>query len=435
MDWREQYKEKMLTLSEAAEKLRARDTVVTSMGTSVPYALLDAIAARYEELRGMTILLGSTAKPSKLYTPKVSQAIEIKNFFYNAIERTYIPLGARMSYQAMHLSSTTADRLINHRSNVLIVAGTPPAEDGLISLGPCPLDMAMLDSCERVIVQINESMPYVHGVDTMLPVERATWLVDKTEQISTLPPDTASPEEEAIGALIAERVPDGACIQLGIGGIAAAAGMFFKDKRDLGIHTEMFVDTMVMLMECGAVTNARKNFHPGKTLIGFGMGGRHMYEFMDGNKDIESRPFHYVNDPRVIAQNDNMISINGAMQVDLTGQVCSESIGQKQFSGTGGQLDFVRGAQWSKGGMSFIALPSSRVTKDGTRHSKITLTLPLGSAVTTPRSDVQYIVTEYGVADIRNGTLDERARKLIAVAHPEFREQLMSDAKKAGLII
>ena len=185
----------------------------------------------------------------------------------------------------------------------------------------------------------------------------------------------------------------------------------------------------------GAVNNSKKTLMPGKTVLGFSLGSREMYDFMDHNHDIEARPFAWVNDPRVIAQNDNMVSINGAMQVDLMGQVCAESIGPRQFSGTGGQADFVRGANWSKGGMSFLCLPSTLTTKSGEVKSKISCALPLGSVVTTPRADVQYIVTEYGVADLRNEPLDVRAKRLIAIAHPDFRDQLTFEAKKAGFIV
>lgn len=435
MDWKEKYASKIVSAEEAAASLSPSDTIVTAMGTSIPYALLDVIAEDHERLSGMTICLGSAARPMKLYTTECSGDINIVNFFFNALERAYMPLGARMSYQAMHLSRTTCDRQFDHVPTVCIMAGTPPDENGMISLGPCPVDAAFLDICGKTIVQINDRLPFTFGKDCMFPADRVDMFVECSQQISAMPPDKASPEELTIGGFIAERVPDGACIQLGIGGIGAAVGSFFKDKHDLGIHSEMFVEPMVDLMECGAVNNSRKNFMPGKAIAGFAMGSRRMYDFLDGNRDIEFRPFSWVNDPRVISQNDNLVSINGALQIDLTGQVCSESIGQKQFSGTGGQLDFVRGSQWSSGGMSFIALPSSRVTKAGERLSKISLTLPLGSAVTTPRSDVQYIVTEYGVADLRNRTLDERARRLISIAHPDFRDELTAEAKKAGLII
>ena len=278
-------------------------------------------------------------------------------------------------------------------------------------------------------------MPYVYGEGAVIPADKVTWMVEAEEPICELGRAEPSEAEIKIAGNIVDRVPDGACLQLGIGGVASAIGGFLKEKRDLGIHTEMFVNELYDLIACGAVNNSRKTLMPGKTVLGFSLGSREMYDFMDHNHDIEARPFAWVNDPRVIAQNDNMVSINGAMQVDLMGQVCAESIGPRQFSGTGGQADFVRGANWSKGGMSFLCLPSTLTTKSGEVKSKISCALPLGSVVTTPRADVQYIVTEYGVADLRNEPLDVRAKRLIAIAHPDFRDQLTFEAKKAGFIV
>ena len=293
----------------------------------------------------------------------------------------------------------------------------------------------MLDSYDTAIVQINRRMPFVFGEGTVIPADRVAWMVEAEEDLPILPSAEPSEAEVKIAGHIVDRVPDGACIQLGIGGVASAIGRFLKDKRDLGIHTEMFVNALVELLKCGAANNSRKTINPGKTVLGFSLGSQEMYDFMYRNPDIEARPFAYVNDPRIIAQNDNMVSINGAMQVDLMGQVCAESIGPRQFSGTGGQADFVRGANWSRGGMSFLALPSTLTTKSGEVKSKISAVLPLGSMVTTPRADVQYVVTEYGVADLRNEPLDVRAKRLIAIAHPDFRDRLTYDAKQAGMII
>jgi 4-hydroxybutyrate CoA-transferase len=212
-------------------------------------------------------------------------------------------------------------------------------------------------------------------------------------------------------------------------------GVFLKEKKDLGIHTEMFVESMVDLIECGAVTNAKKTIDAGKTIFGFGRGSQRMYDFMNNNADMETRSFNYVNNPTVIGQIDNFISINATLAVDLMGQCFSESIGFRQFSGTGGQVDFSRGAWNSKNGKVFICTPSSLTKKDGTRMSKIVLLPAPGSIVTTTRTDVMYVVTEYGVADLRNETVANRAKRLIAIAHPEFREELTAQAKEHGLII
>lgn len=436
MNWRIKYSDKLLSMEQAVRKIQSGDRLISGIATGVPYRFLDALADySLNNLEDVSLYFGAGFKPYKIGLPQFNGHINVRSSFFGPIERAFVAAGSDFVYQPIHLSHTTADRVGCHRGNVLIVAGTEPDERGMINLGPSPMDIALLDAYDRVIVQVNSQMPYVYSPDCMYPVDRVSWLVEAEEALPVLNPATPTPEEVSIAGHIVERIPNGACIQLGIGGIASAVGGFLRDKRELGIHTEMFVNAFVELMKCGAVTNSRKSLCPGKSVLGFSLGSNEMYEFMDKNPCIEARPFGWVNDPRVIAMNDNMISINGAMQVDLTGQVCSESIGQRQFSGTGGQLDFVRGANWSRGGMSFIALPSTMTTKSGELRSKITCALPLGSTVTTPRADVQYIVTEYGVADLKNEPLDERARRLIAVAHPDFREQLYYEAKRAGLLI
>lgn len=434
-NWREAYKDRLMSPQEAAKLIKSGDVIASSMSSGVPYLFIDALAARGAEISGVKLYMAAGYKPYKAGSPLLRGRLDIVSAFLGPVERYFIGVGSSVSYQPVHLSDTTYDRTVGHRANVVAVAGARPNGDGMISLGPCPADAALLESCDTVIVQINENLPYVYGKDCMFPAERVTAFVDGTEDVPSLEPDPVTPEEEAIGALIAERIPDGACIQLGIGGLGTVVGGLLKDKRELGIHTEMFVESMAELVRCGAVTNSRKKLCPGKSVFGFASGSHRLYEFMDGNPDIEARPFGWVNDPRVICQNDNVVSVNAAMQVDLMGQVCAESIGPRQYSGTGGQADYVRGAKWSRGGMSFIALPSSRTDKTGKRFSKISCLLPLGSAVTTPRSDVQFIVTEYGVADLRNESLDVRARRLISIAHPDFREELAAEAKKAGLTV
>ncbi len=434
MNWREKCKDKLLTTSEAASKIESGDVIVTSMACGVAYELLNALADEVPRVNNVRLYTGLCTKPIKPFFQEYNDNISIWSMFLGPQERAFQMMGSRIVYQPLHLSDTSLDRRDYHSANVIAVAGTPPDENGNISLGPCPMTNEYLDD-RKVIVQINEKLPYVYGTDCMYPAEKVTWFVDGTEEIPAFDPIPPTPEESKIAGFIVDRVPDGACIQLGIGGVCSAVGSFLKEKKDLGIHTEMFVESMVELMECGAVNNSRKKLCKGKSVFGFALGSEHMYEFMDHNTDMDARPFGWVNDPRIIAQNDNMISINSAMQLDLSGQVCAESVGLKEYSGTGGQVDYVRGAHWSKGGMSFIALPSTRTDKNGNRIPRITLTLPLGSAVTTLRSDVHYVVTEYGCANIRNEPLDNRAKKLISISHPDFRDQLTFEAKKEGIII
>ena len=256
--------------------------------------------------------------------------------------------------------------------------------------------------------------------------------MENTFELPTLPPAKLDETSSIIGNLIAEQIPDGACIQLGIGAIPDAVGLALQSKHDLGIHTEMFTSSMVDLIKCGAVNNSRKQIHRGITVTTFAFGSKAINDFIDDNPSIAIMPVDYVNNPEVICQNDNMISINAALEVDLFGQVCAESIGTKIISGSGGQVDYVRGACQSKGGKSFIAFAS---TAKGGTISKIKPSLTPGAVVTTSKNDVDYIVTEYGLAHLRGETLSSRVKQLIAIAHPDFRDELTFDAKKRGILI
>jgi 4-hydroxybutyrate CoA-transferase len=335
----------------------------------------------------------------------------------------------------MHLSNISFDRMGKHVPRVVLAAGSEPDENGMISLGVAPFDLRLLDVCETVIIQVNRHMPYVFGEGCLIPAERVSALVEMEEALPEMRLAPPSEEQRRIAGYIAEQVPDGACLQIGIGGVSAALGEALMGKRDLGCHSEMFTDPIMELMRSGAVNNSRKSYCPGKSVFTNALGSSALYAFMDRNPAIEAQPCALLNDPRNIARNDNMISVSGALCCDLTGQVCAESIGFRQFSGTGGQLDYVRGARWSKGGKSFLTVPSVHADRAGNRSSNIALTLPAGSAVTTPRADVHYIVTEYGAADLLDEPIDVRAKRLIEIAHPDYRDQLLFEAKKAGYII
>lgn len=290
---------------------------------------------------------------------------------------------------------------------------------------------ALLAKSKRVFLEVNEKQPRCL-CGTQIHISQVDAIVENTLDLPVLPPVAIDDVSRTIGNLIAEQIPDGACIQLGIGAIPDATGMALKAKHDLGIHTEMFTDSMVELLECGAVNNSKKQIHRGKTVTTFAFGSQRIYDYINDNPCFEILPVDYVNDPNVICQNDNMISINAALEVDLFGQVCAESVGTKHLSGSGGQVDYVRGACQSKGGKSFIAFSS---TAKGGTISKIKSILTPGAIVTTSKNDVDYIVTEYGIAHLRGETLSSRARQLIAIAHPDFRDELTFEAKKRGILV
>ena len=312
------------------------------------------------------------------------------------------------------------------------VAVSPMDKHGYFSLGlTSSCCEALFDRSKRIFVEVNENMP--RAVACMqLHVSQVDAIIENNIPLPELPKSALDETSIIIGNLIAEQIPDGACIQLGIGAIPDATGMALKSKHDLGIHTEMFVDSMVELIECGAVNNSKKQIHRGKSVTTFAYGSKRIYDYIDDNPAIELLPVNYVNDPNVICKNDNMISINAALEVDLWGQVCAESVGTKHMSGSGGQIDYVRGACQSKGGMSFIAFSST--AKNGT-ISKIRPILTPGAVCTTSKNDVDCIVTEYGIAKLRGKSLGERSKQLIEIAHPDFRDELRFEAKKRGMMI
>ena len=290
---------------------------------------------------------------------------------------------------------------------------------------------AMLDKSKRVFLEVNNAQPRA-VCGTQIHISRVDAIMENHHPLPVLPPTQLDETSITIGNLIAEQIQDGSCIQLGIGAIPDAVGAALKSKHDLGIHTEMFTDSMVDLIECGAVNNSKKQIHRYQSVTTFAFGSQRIYDYIDDNPSIALMSVDYVNDPEVICKNDNMISINAALEVDLWGQVCAESVGTKHMSGSGGQVDYVRGACQSKGGKSFIAFTS---TAKGGTISKIKPILTPGAIVTTSKNDVDYIVTEYGIAHLRGEPLSVRAKNLIAIAHPDFRDELSFAAKKQGILL
>lgn len=426
MDWKKIYEERTMAAAEAVKRIKSGDRVVVAHAVGEPSHVLDAMvenAAAYQNVEIVHLVaMGKAAYCAPEYKD---------NFHHNAIflggtTREAIASGRgdftpSFFFEVPRLFETTLP------VDVALVTVTPPDEHGMVSLGvSVDYTLAAVKNAKLVIAQVNKEMPFTFGQSTV-HLSEIDCFVPFDAPIIPLSPPKIGPVEEAIGKNCATLVNDGDTLQLGIGAIPDAVLLFLTEKKDLGLHSEMFSDGVVELVERGVITNKKKNINTGKSVVAFLMGTRRLYDYVDNNPDVEMRPVDYVNDPRVIAQNDNLVSINSCVQVDLMGQVASESVGAKQISGVGGQVDFVRGASMSKGGRSIIAMPSTAAK--GT-VSKITALLDEGAVVTTSRCDVDYIVTEYGIARLKGHTLRDRARALIEIAHPNFRDGLKAEFEK-----
>jgi acyl-CoA hydrolase len=402
--------------------------------TSQTPAIMTAIAEhiRNSDITGVKVQALLDAYPFEFYTdPTLAGKMTGYSWFSSSAARKAVNAGYADIIPAYYRDFPTRIRA-EYDYDAVCVEVAPMDRHGYFSLAlnGSYID-AMLDKTKRIFLEVNDRQP--RGLcGSLIHISQVDAIVEYNHDLPVLPPVQLDEVSKTIGGLIAERIPDGACLQLGIGAIPDATGMALKAKHDLGIHTEMFTDSMVELIECGAVNNSKKQIHRGKTVTTFAFGSQRIYDYIDDNPAVEILPVEYVNDPDVICQNDNMISINAAVEVDLFGQVCAESVGTKHMSGSGGQIDYVRGACQSRGGKSFIAFTS---TAKGGTISKIKPILTPGAVVTTSKNDVDYIVTEYGVAHLRGRSLGERARQLIAIAHPDFRDELTFEAKKRGIMI
>ena len=433
-DYQKMYQEKLTTPDKIARQVQSGWLLGMDTATSQTPAIMTAIAEyiRSSDITGVKVQALLDAYPFEFYTdPTLAGKMTGYSWFSSSAARKAVNAGYADIIPAYYRDFPTRIRA-EYDYDAVCVEVAPMDRHGYFSLAlnGSYID-AMLDKTKRIFLEVNDRQP--RGLcGSLIHISQVDAIVEYNHDLPVLPPVQLDEVSKTIGGLIAERIPDGACLQLGIGAIPDATGMALKSKHDLGIHTEMFTDSMVELIECGAVNNSKKQIHRGKTVTTFAFGSQRIYDYIDDNPAVEILPVEYVNDPDVICQNDNMISINAAVEVDLFGQVCAESVGTKHMSGSGGQIDYVRGACQSRGGKSFIAFTS---TAKGGTISKIKPILTPGAVVTTSKNDVDYIVTEYGVAHLRGRSLGERARQLIAIAHPDFRDELTFEAKKRGMMI
>jgi acetyl-CoA hydrolase len=436
MDWNSIYQSRITTADEAVRCIESGMRIFLTGNVSVPQKALGALVEYAPNLLDVEICQALTIGPADYVNPGMEKHLRVNTLFISHNVRKAVQEG-RADFTPVLLSEFP---LLFKRGvlplDVAIIHVSPPDEHGFCSLGvEVGLTKSPAESAKIIIAEVNQQMPRTLG-DSFIHVSRLHHIIPVNYPI----PEMAMSEEgnsavvEKIAGFIAELIPDGATMQLGIGAIPDAVLKYLRNKKDLGVHSELFSDGVIDLVNEGVLTNARKTLHPGKIIAGFMLGTRELYRWADDNPLIEFHRTEYVNDPFVIAQNERMVAINSAIEVDLTGQVCADSIGPKLYSGVGGQLDFIYGASRSKGGVPIIALPSTTTLRDGTSITRISGMLKPGAGVVTSRNHVRYVVTEYGVADLYGKTIRQRAQQLISVAHPDFRADLEKQARELHYI-
>ena len=430
MSWMQTYRSRLKSAQEAVSIIKSNDHVYVGSGCAAPHELITALTQRADELQDVEIIHHLTLGDVPYLAPDMKGHFRLNDCFVGANTREAVNEG-RADYVPVHLHEMA--RLF--RRGVLpldcaLVILSPPDEHGFCSFGiEVGVTKPAALSAKTIIAEVNRQMPRTLG-DSFLHVSKIDAFVEVDRDLDEFRPQAPSEVERKIGQNIASLIQDRSCLQLGLGSIPNAVLEHLDDRVDLGVHTEMFTEALPDLVRNGVVTGEAKNFHTGKVVAGFIMGTRDVYDFAHDNALLEFHPTDYVNHPINIAANDNMVAVNSAIQVDLTGQVCSDSIGETIFSGFGGQVDFMRGAAMSKGGLPITALPS---TANDNKISRIVANLDHGSGVVLTRADVHVVVTEFGVAHLMGRNVRQRAEALINIAHPDFREALLEAAHGRGL--
>lgn len=439
MSYRDTYREKLTTAAEAVKVVESGDWVDYGWCTGTPEALDQALAARYQELRDVKVRGGVLfQKPAVMSVPDVKEHFTWNSWHMSGVERKMMADGATfyIPLRYSELPRYYAENCAPIKAAMFQVA--PMDGHGYFSFGPNASHMeAMCAKADVVIVEVNEKMPRcLGGTKACIHVSQVDMIVEGANpDIHQLPSGAPTEVDEAVARLIVDQIPNGACLQLGIGGMPNAVGSLIarSDLKELGVHTEMYVDGFVDMARAGKITGARKDLDRGQQTYAFGAGSQKLYDYLDDNPECLCTGVDYTNDVRIISQLENFISINNAVEVDLFGQVNAETAGIRHISGAGGQLDFVLGAYLSQGGKSFICLSSAMKGKDGALRSRILPTLTQGSVVTDARPNVQYVVTEYGMVNLKGASTWERAERLISIAHPDFRDELVRQAERMGI--
>lgn len=421
----DEYAAKKCTVKEALRYVRSGDCVLPAAYGNEPVSFLRELHTIADDVRDVTVWTSLVKEDYPfIMDTSLKGKIDVSSFFYYKQHRSVYGSG-HVEYYPTDLRNATKCVLQGDTAPIFVCAVSPMDEDGYFSISfSLYAEWEYLKTAKTIILEVNKRLPRRKGVGK-IHISRVSCLYEADNELLTLNTQPADDIDRQIGENVASLINDGDTIQLGFGNVPECVGDALSCRKDLGIHTELLGTSLGKLIESGAVNNSKKNFYHGKSVAGFVLGSQHLYDFMGGYGGLELLPCSYVNDPYIISQNDNMVSVNAALQVDLTGQICSESMGSRQYSGTGGAYDFACGAFQAKGGKGIIAL---RSTARNDSISKISAQLPIGSAVSISRNIADYVVTEYGIAHLRGASIRQRALALIEISHPSFRKELTKNA-------
>jgi len=432
------YSSKVISAVEAVQFVKSNDQIITGLGASEGRDFLMQLHTIADRVQNVTITNCLPMSDFPFMQSQYKDVFKIDGWFYSPALRKAHKNG-NISFIPNHLHSAGSQRLAHAMPNIYVGSASKVDKHGFVSLSTSnTYEKRIIEAADLVIIEVNPNFPITYG-DLELHIDNIDYIIESNYSVPELADIPSNEKDIIIGNHIAAFVSDGDCIQFGIGGIPNAVANALVDKKNLGVHTEMLTTGLMKLAKLGVVNGSKKTLHRGKMVCTFALGTAELYDFIDQNPSVLMLDGNYVNDPHVVGLNDNQISINTTLEIDLTGQCCSESIGSIQFSGTGGQADTAIGAQKAKNGKSFIALYSTAMVRDGLNDEKVEISkivpqLKPGAAVSLSRNDVDFVVTEYGVAALRGTNIRERVQRLIAIAHPKFREQLLTQAKEIGII-